>query len=58
MEIKEKVLKLMQESAEPMSPGKIAEAAGIEKKELDKVIKALKDAELIYSPKRCFWQAK
>lgn len=39
-----------------MRPGDIADATGIDKKELDKVIKMLKDQELIYSPKRCFYQ--
>lgn len=48
----------MKQSGEPMRPGDIAEAAGIDKKELEKLIKSLKDEELIYSPKRCFYQAK
>lgn len=58
MENKEKVLQVMKQSGEPMRPGDIAEAAGIDKKELEKLIKSLKDEELIYSPKRCFYQAK
>lgn len=58
MENKEKVLQVMKQSGEPMRPGEIADAAGVDKKELDKLIKFLKDEELIYSPKRCFYQAK
>jgi DNA-binding MarR family transcriptional regulator len=58
MENKEKVLHVMKQSGEPMRPGEIADAAGVDKKELDKLIKVLKDEELIYSPKRCFYQAK
>lgn len=58
MENKEKVLQVMKQSGEPMRPGEIADAAGVDKKELDKLIKVLKDEELIYSPKRCFYQAK
>ncbi len=57
METKDKVLKLMKDAAQPMRPGEIAEAAGIDKKEADKIIKDLRKAELIYSPKRCFYQA-
>ncbi|MCK9292080.1 MAG: MarR family transcriptional regulator [Bacteroidales bacterium] len=57
MDTKEKVLQLMKEADKAMRPGEIAEAAGIDKKEADKIIKALKNEELIYSPKRCFYQA-
>ncbi len=58
MEAKEKVLEAMRKNGQPMRPGDIADATGLDKKELDKVIKVLKDEELIYSPKRCFYQAK
>lgn len=57
METKEKVLQAMKNTGQPMRPGEIAEATGIDKKELDKIIKVLKDESLIYSPKRCFYQA-
>jgi predicted transcriptional regulator len=39
-------------------PGEIAEKTGIEKKELDKIIKVLRTEELIFSPKRCFYEIK
>ena len=58
MEIKEKVLQAMQAKKEPMKPGEIADAAGIDKKEAEKIIKQLKDSDLIYSPKICFYQVK
>ncbi|HQO50555.1 MAG TPA: MarR family transcriptional regulator [Bacteroidales bacterium] len=58
MEAKEKVLQVMQQSNQPMRPGEIAEAVGLDKKDVDKAIKLLKDSELIYSPKKCFYQAK
>jgi DNA-binding IscR family transcriptional regulator len=58
METKEKVLQAMQSKNEPMKPGEIADAAGLDKKEVEKIIKQLKDSDLIYSPKRCFYQAK
>lgn len=58
METKDKVLQTMQLKNEPMKPGEIAEAAGLDKKETEKIIKQLKDSDLIYSPKRCFYQVK
>lgn len=58
METKEKVLQVMQQTNQPMRPGEIAEAVGLDKKDVDKAIKLLKDSELIYSPKKCFYQAK
>ncbi|MDP3442044.1 MAG: MarR family transcriptional regulator [Ignavibacteria bacterium] len=58
MEVAEKILQMMQQQAQPMRPGEIAEAAGIDKTVAEKAIKLLKDQELIYSPKRCFYQAK
>ncbi len=58
MEVKEKVLTAMQLSQQPMKPGEIAEAAGLDKKDVEKAIKALKDSEQIYSPKKCYYQVK
>jgi DNA-binding MarR family transcriptional regulator len=55
---KELVLKTLKESQEPLKAGEIAEKANIDKKEVDKAIKALKKEELIESPKRCFYIAR
>jgi hypothetical protein len=54
----ELVLSTMKNAAKPMRPGEIAEAAGIDKIACDKAIKALKEEDLIWSPKRCFYEAK
>lgn len=54
MELREKVINLLKES-EPMKGGEIAEALSTDKKEIDKVIKKLKDEEIVISPKRCFY---
>ena len=51
MDIKEAVLKVLEESPEPMRPGDIAQKAGLDKKEVDKAIKGLKKEEKIISPK-------
>ena len=58
MSAKEKVLDILKSSAEPMRPGEIAETAGLDKKEVDAAIKALKAEDAIHSPKRCFYAAK
>lgn len=54
MELDLKILELL-EGSEPMKAGEIAEALGLDKKEVDKVIKKLKADEKIISPKRCFY---
>lgn len=55
MDIKEKVLEVLNNSEEPLKGGEIAEKAGIDKKDVDKAIKDLKKEEKIISPKRCFY---
>lgn len=55
MDVKEKVLEILNNSEEPLKGGQIAELAGIDKKEIDKAIKSLKTEEKIISPKRCFY---
>ena len=55
METKEKVLQVMKEAGEPMNAGKIAEISGIDRKEVDKAMKQLKDEGSIVSPGRCKW---
>lgn len=54
----EKVLEILKSSAEPLKAGEIAERAGVDKKEVDKAIKALKNEDKIESPKRCYYSAK
>lgn len=55
MEIKNKVLATMVEAGEPLNAGKIAELSGLDRKEVDKAMKALKDEGAIVSPVRCKW---
>ncbi|MGL5150253.1 MAG: HTH domain-containing protein [Clostridium sp.] len=55
MEIREKVLEVLKNSQEPLKGGQISELSGIDKKEVDKAIKALKTDGQIISPKRCFY---
>ena len=55
METKEKVLQVMKEAGEPLNAGKIAELSGIDRKEVDKAMKQLKEEGSIVSPVRWKW---
>ncbi len=56
MEEKEKlVLDAFKKLGKPARPGEIAEETGIEKKELSKIIKKLKEEGKIIVPKRCYY---
>ena len=54
-DVQDRVLQVLKDSDEPLKGGEIAEATGIDKKEVDKAIKKLKADGLIGSPKRCFY---
>ena len=56
METKEKVLATMKAAGEPLNAGKIAELSGIDRKEVDKAMKQLKEEGAIVSPVRCKWE--
>ena len=55
METKERVLQVMREAGEPVNAGKIVELSGIDRKEVDKAMKQLKEEGAIVSPVRCKW---
>jgi DNA-binding IclR family transcriptional regulator len=55
---KEIVLEAMKNAGKPLKAGEIAEAAGLDKKEVDKAMKILKEEGAIVSPKVCYWEAK
>lgn len=54
----EKVLETMKAAGKPLKAGEIAEASGLDKKEVDNAMKVLKKEGKIESPKVCFWQPK
>ncbi len=58
MEDKEKVLEAMRDIGKPVRPGEVADATGIEKAEVSKLIQTLKKEDKVVSPKRCFWEPK
>ena len=53
--MKEKVLEVMRQAGEPLNAGKIAELSGLDRKEVDKAMKQLKEEGAIVSPVRCEW---
>jgi DNA-binding IscR family transcriptional regulator len=58
MEATEIIINTLKKAGKPMKSGEIAEIAGIEKAEVDKVIKKLKKEEMIHSPKNCYYEVK
>ena len=54
----EKVLETLATAGKPMKAGEIAEASGLDKKEVDKAMKVLKKEDKIVSPKFCYWEPK
>ena len=52
----EKVLETLMSAGKPLKAGDIAEASGLNKKEVDKAMKVLKAEEKIVSPKFCYWE--
>ncbi|MBO5877901.1 MAG: transcriptional regulator [Alistipes sp.] len=55
MNAKETVLAVMKQAATPLNAGKIAELSGLDRKEVDKAMKELKEEGAIISPVRCKW---
>ncbi len=58
MDAKAIILDVLKKEENPLSAGQITEISGLDRKEVDKAMKALKDDGLIVSPKRCYWEAK
>ncbi|MBW6470549.1 MAG: MarR family transcriptional regulator [Methanosarcinaceae archaeon] len=51
----QKVIDAMKEAGEPLSSGEIAERTDIDKKDVSKIINALKKKGQVSSPKRCYY---
>lgn len=52
------ILQTMRSAAKPLKAAEIAELSGLDKKEVDKIMKDMKKDDLIVSPKRCYWEPK
>lgn len=57
MDKADKVLEAIKQAGEPVNGGKIVEITGLDRKDVDKAMKQLKDSGAIVSPKRCYWEA-
>jgi Mn-dependent DtxR family transcriptional regulator len=55
MEGLETVLDAMKKAGKPVRPGDVAKMTGLESKEVSKIIKELKKAGKVISPKRCYY---
>lgn len=55
MESKEAIIKAMEKAGKPMKGGEIADASGVDKKEVDKLIKKLVAEGKVDSPMRCLY---
>jgi len=58
MDTLEIVISTLKKSGISMKSGEIAQMAGLDKSEVDKVIKKLKKEDKIISPKNCYYQLK
>jgi predicted transcriptional regulator len=58
METTDKVLKTLKDAGKPMKAGEIADASGVDKKDVEKAIKKLVAESKIHSPMRCFYDIK
>ena len=58
MENYQVIVDFFNKADKPVSAGQIATATGIDRKEVDKVMKTLKKEEIITSPKNCYWEIK
>ena len=54
MDNEQKVLDAFQKAGKELSAKEAAELSGVDKKDVDKIIKKLKDADKMDSPKRCY----
>ena len=54
--MEEKVLQIMKEIGKPCSAGEVEKASGMDRKDVDKAFKTLKEEGKIVSPVRCKWE--
>lgn len=52
------IVDFFERADKPVKAGEVADATGIDKKEVDKVLAKLKKEGKIVSPKRCFWEVR
>jgi DNA-binding MarR family transcriptional regulator len=55
MDAETQILEALMKAGKPLRPGEIAELTGLEKDLVSKIIKSLKAAGKVDSPKRCYY---
>jgi chromosome segregation and condensation protein ScpB len=58
MDNEKRIMDAFIKAGKPLSAKEASELSGLEKKEVDKLIKKLKDEGKLESPKRCYYQPK
>lgn len=58
MDARAQVLETMKTEGIALNAGRIVELTNLSRKAVDKAMTELKSEDLIFSPKRCYWQAK
>ena len=58
LDVKKVVFETLMLSDQPLKSGEIAEKSGVDKSKVDKALKELLAEDKVFSPKRCFYDAK
>ncbi|MHA1112350.1 MAG: helix-turn-helix domain-containing protein [Promethearchaeota archaeon] len=58
MSNKEKVIDAFKKTGKPLKNAEIVEFSGLDKAEVTKIMKSLKEEGIVYSPKRCYYDLK
>lgn len=58
MENNQKIIETFKSAGKPLKAGEVAEISGIDKKEVEKVIKKLTIEGQLFSPTRCYYDIK
>lgn len=58
MDARAQVLEAMKTEGIALNAGRIVELTNLSRKAVDKAMTELKSEDLIFSPRRCYWQAK
>jgi len=54
-EVQERVIEALKSAGQPLRPGDVAKATGLEKEVVSKAIAALKKQGKVVSPKNCYY---
>jgi len=52
----QQVLEAMRSAGQPVKAGDVAQATGLDKEEVAKILKKLKNQGRVHSPKTCFYE--